>query len=225
MRAAHPEHEARDALRDQLREAARRELVRADPGRDRRRRRRRWRGVGFLVAVLLGATVTAGATDLISIGTPLPDTTSTQSRLADQNGGLGSLALKAPDPDGGLAWGVSTYTAPDGKDCALAGQVRGVSLGRVRAGQFRRYENGTTGACGNLSRMPMFSDSFRVEGGRPLTIIYGRVAAAQRLVSIDDDGRTRTVATGPGGAFLFVLGRALRPDSADLRDLHIRVGR
>jgi hypothetical protein len=213
-------------MRDQLREAARRELVRADPTRDRRRRsRRRWRGVGFLVAVLLGASVTAGATDLISIGAPLPDNTSTQPGLADHDGGVGSLVLKAPDPYGGLAWGISTYTAPDGKDCALAGQVRGVSLGRVRGGQFRRYENGTTGACGNLSRMPMFSDSLRIEGSRPRTILYGRTDASARFISIDDGGRRRRIATGPGGAFLFVLSRALRPDSSDLLDLDLRVAR
>jgi hypothetical protein len=213
---------AQNSVRDQLREAARRELGHADPTRDRRRRRR-WRGAGVLAAALLGATVAASATDLISVGAPLPDRSSNQPRFAPQGGsGLGRLVVKAPDPEAGLAWGVAIYTSNDGQDCAIAGQVRGVSLGRVRDGLFRPYAKGTTGACGRLARLPIWIDSLRIEGGRPRTIFYGR--ARGPVVSLDDDGRRRTFRTGPGGAFLVVVRGLVGPGGRDARAVHIRPG-
>jgi hypothetical protein len=221
MKAPDERRAAQNSVRDQLREAARREIVRADPGR-RRRNRRRWRGAGFLVAALLGVTVAAGAADLISVGAPLPDSGPSQPRYAPQGGsGVGRLVIKAPDPEAGLAWGVAIYTSGDGQDCAIAGQVRGVSLGQVRAGRFRPYEKGTTGACGRLDRMPIWIDFLRIAGSRPRTIVYGR--ARERVVSMNDRGQRRTVRTGPGGAFVFVL-RGVFPPGSALRDLDIRPG-
>lgn len=224
MKGPDPRRAAQDSVRDQLRAAARREL--AGPARQthaRRRFRRRWRGAGLAVIALLGVSVAAGATDLISVGEPLPDTTVNQPRYAPPGAGLAKLVVKAPDPDSGLAWGAGIYTSSTGQDCVIAGQVRGVSLGRVRDGRFRPYAKGTTGACGDLDRLPALIDVLSVDGRQPRTVVFGRAAGAARSVSINDDGTRRSAAPGPGGAFVFVLRGALSHDGLDFKALDLRV--
>ena len=219
MNAADPSRVAQDSLRDQLRDAARRELA-VIPRR--RRSKRRWRGAGLVVVALLGVSVAAGATDLISVGTPLPDRSMNAPRYAPGGGGQVELVIKASDPDAALGWGAGIYTSKDGQDCVLAGQVRGVSLGRERDGRFRPYEKGTTGACGHLDRLPILIDALTVRGPQPRTIVYGRARPTTRSVSLNDDGKRRSMRPGPGGAFLFVVRGNLTPNGTGLRDLDVR---
>ena len=221
MKAADPRRAAQDSIRDQLREAARREL----PARRRRRGWRRWRGPGVVVAALLGLSVAAGATDLISVGEPLPDTTLNAPRYAPTGDGVAKLVVKAPDPDSGIAWGAGIYTSREGQECVIAGQVRGVTLGRVRDGRFRPYERGTTGACGDLSRMPLFFDALRVEGSQPRTIIFGRARSSAHAISINDDGRRRSARLASGGTFLFVLRGTFSQDGHGFDHLDLRADR
>ncbi|HEY6887264.1 MAG TPA: hypothetical protein VI300_05765, partial [Solirubrobacter sp.] len=186
-----------------------------------RRSKWRWRGAGLVVLAALGVSVAAGATDLISVGAPLPDNSLRIPRYAPGGGGQVKLVLKAPDPDSELAWGAGIYASGAGQPCILAGQVRGVSLGRVREGRFRPYEPGTSGACGSR-HMRMFSDALTIRENPPRTILYGRAQPSVRSVSINDDGRRRSMRPGPGGAFLFVIRGAITANGTGLRDLDLR---
>jgi hypothetical protein len=219
MKAADRSRAAQDSIRDQLREAAQRELT-VSPRRGRWKWRRR--GAGLVVVALLGVSVAAGATDLISVGAPLPDTSLKVPRYAPGGGGQVKLVVKARDPDSDLPWGVGTYTSNEGQACALAGQVRGVSLGRVRDGRFSPYEKGTSGACGNLRHLRLFSDALTIRESPPRTILYGRAQPSVRAVSINDDGQRRSVRPGPDGAFLFVVRGVITGNQAGLRDLDLR---
>ncbi|MDA0160078.1 hypothetical protein OM076_07380 [Solirubrobacter ginsenosidimutans] len=219
MKTADPRRAAQDSIRDQLLEAARRDLAVAPR---RRRFSWRWRGAGLAVVALLGVSVAAGATDLISVGAPLPDGSVKVPRYAPRGGSQVKLVVKAPDPDSELAWGAGIYTSSGGQPCIIAGQVRGVSLGRVRDGRFRPYEQGTTGACGSLRHLRLFSDALTIRETPPRTILYGRAQPSVRSVSINDDGRRRSVRPGPGGAFLFVVRGLIRVNGTRLRDLDLR---
>ena len=103
----------------------------------------------------------------------------------------------------------------------IAGQVRGVSLGRVRDGRFRPYQKGTTGACGGR-HIRLFSDALTIREDPPRTILYGRVRPSVHSVSINDDGRRRSMRPGPGGAFLFVVRGVIKPNGTGHRDLDLR---
>jgi hypothetical protein len=219
MKAVDPRRVAQDSVRDQLREAARRELA----AHSRRRRSKwHWRGAGLAVLALLGVSVAAGATDLISVGEPLPDGSVKVPRYAPAGGGQVKLVIKAADPHSALAWGAGIYTSGGGQPCIIAGQVRGVSLGRVRDGRFRPYEKGTTGACGSLRHLRLFSDALTIRENPPRTILYGRAQPSVRSVSINDDGRRRAMRPGPGGAFLFVVRGLIVGSANGLRDLDLR---
>jgi hypothetical protein len=195
---------ARDLLRERLLEAARREEAQtARPARRRRRRRRRTIGLG--VAALLGAAVAAGAADLISTGEPVRDASHSGSQYEPAPAGAPVLVAKARDPDRNSTWGVGIYTGANGQTCAIAGQVRGVTLGRIENGRFRAYTSDSNGACGDLRRHPIFLDRLLVGGAHPRTIIYGRARASERTVVAESEGRPHSAPTARGGAFVFVF--------------------
>ncbi len=178
-------------LRESLREAAARDVA------ARRPRRWRRRGIGLLVAALFTGAAAAGAADLISSGEPVKE------QPADQRyESPGDLKLAVEADDTPLPWGVQVYTSSDGRTCALAGQVRGYSLGAIQKGVFHVYPKGRGGACGTLTNAQggFISAAF----GDDRTAVYGRVGAGASSVTLVVDGDPRTVPTGPGGAFLAV---------------------
>jgi hypothetical protein len=212
-----PPPSAKEQLRAQLMEAARREeALERQTARPRRRRRR---AIGLSVALVLAAGAAAGAAELISTGEPVPDKTLPQSKYRPLEPGAAQLVAKAPDPDGGSGWGVGIYTANNGDDCVIAGQVRGASLGVIRDGRFLPYKADSTGACGDLDRLPILIDRLGIDGPSPRTIVYGRTRRVDRYVIAESEGKTYRTRPARGGAFLFVF--AGRPSAADI---HTRVG-
>ena len=215
MNAPDERRAASEQLLDQLMEAARRDEALAQPPRRARRRRRR--ALGLLAAIVLGGAAAAGAADLISSGEPVPDRTLRGPRYDPAAKGSPDLAAKAGDAKGVGPWGVGIYTSAAGKDCAVAGQVRGVELGVIRNGTFHAYERGTSGACADLSRVGLFSDRLTIPGANPRTIIFGRTSHPKRMVSVTVDGETRSTRPARGGAFLFVYAGKLAPSETDVR--------
>jgi hypothetical protein len=197
-----PRRTASEQLLDQLMEAARRDEALHGPPRRARRRRR---ALGLLAAVLLGGAAAAGAAELISTGEPVRDRSASSPRYEPPAGRGPELVTKAPDSAGGAAWGVAVYTSGSGEDCALAGQVRGVELGVIRAGRFHPYARGTTGTCADLSRVRVMHDRLTITGAAPRTVVFGRTSKPERTVVVDVDGRTYSARPARGGAFVFVF--------------------
>lgn len=230
---------AQDSIRDQLVAAARRE---PDPSRTaqthlrdalvaagvreyggaaaaRRRRRRHRRTTGLVVVGLLGAAAAANATGLISVGEELPPLSDIPARPADGPAG-GEIVLTADDPKSDLDWGVSIYTARDGSECMLAGQVRTGRLGLERDGVFRPYSERQPASCGDLKVLPQMIDQLVIESGTPRTLIFGRTRAPDTPVGfrLKRTGEERTVRSSRGGAFLFVYDGRLHPSELELLD-------
>jgi hypothetical protein len=210
-----PSRAAHDALREQLVEAARRELAAASP---RPRRRWRWRSLGLVLGATFGLAAAAGAGGLISTGEPVKDRTFPNGEYRPAQ--PPQLAIKASDPAAEAPWGVAIYTAANGQSCALLGQVRGVSVGVIQDGRFHPFEAGTTGMCGSLKRLPQITDMTHVGGPHPRTIVWGRAKAGARAMVVTVDGRRRVAPVGHGGAFLFVLSGRYTPE--DFRTLRTR---
>jgi len=179
-------------LREHLREAARRDIE-AERARVRRVRRR---STAFLAAVLLGGAAAATAAELISVGEPVPDTRQGFDAYRAAQGGAMTPVVTAQS-DSEYPFGVAIYTAKNGQRCAVAGEARGSSLGRVRGDTFRPYDATQAGACGGTR---LFHSAIDI-GDR--TLLFGRAKPGARTVTFE--GRTDPV--GPGGAFLFVLER------------------
>jgi hypothetical protein len=188
-------------LRESLREAAARDIAAHKP------RRRRRRGIGLLVAALFAGAAAAGAADLISSGEPVKEQPPDRRYEPATPPQIDAIAHDTP-----AAWGVQVYESADGKTCALAGQIRGASLGKVDAkGVFHSYPDKRSGACGTLTNKQggFISQSFGVDR----TAIYGRVRAGASSVTVVVDGESKTAPTGPGGGFLFVYkGRVFPSD-------------
>lgn len=196
---------AQDAVRDQLVAAALAE---------RPRRRRRTTAAIAATVALLGATAVAEATGLIGMGEPIeslvpPKDAEQLKRYRAQDGV--TVAATTTDPGYHYGWGVGIYTSAEGKDCVIAGNVVGNALGRERDGRFHRYGKGVAGSCGDLDRLPLMSDSLRIHGEHPRTLVYGRTAQAGRRVVFEHRGVRRAASTGAGGAFLVVFDGVLGP--------------
>jgi hypothetical protein len=188
-------------LRESLREAARRDVAARGP------RRRRRRGLAVLAVVLLGGTAVAGAADLISSGEPLRDERAVPQRYHPST----ALQLSVKAKDQPLDWGVGVYTSRNGDECALAGRLRGVTLGELRGGVFRPYPAGRPGACGRTDTPTgAFADLIRRDGR---TLAYGRARPGARSVIITVDGRPHKARTGAGGAFVLVFKGSVTPSS------------
>jgi hypothetical protein len=189
---------AMNELRERLREAARRDIE-AERARTRRRRRR---ATGFLALALLGGAAAAGAADLISIGEPVRDTRREQADYRPANPNALQLAVTAPS-GGKVPFGVGIYDAKNGQRCAVAGQVRGNTLGRVEGGTFRPFEIGhVLGACSGAQQPSWTSADV---AGR--TLVFGRAKPGARVVHARVGRESRAAPTGRGGAFLFVYDR------------------
>jgi hypothetical protein len=212
MSAPDPPRSARDQLLDQLMAAARREEASERPPRRRRRRR----GLALVIALGLGAAAAAGAAELISTGAPVGNRSLSDPRFQPAPAGAPELVAKAPDPRTGTTWGVGVYTSAAGRDCAVAGEVRGLTLGVVRDGRFHAYVRGTSGACASDDKLPLTFDRL-TPPGPPRTIVYGRTRRPDRTVVVEVDGKTYSTRPARGGAFLFVFDGRLAPDQAGPR--------
>jgi hypothetical protein len=183
-------------LRENLREAARRDVAARRPARRRRR------GIALLAALLLGGAAAAGAADLISAGDPVSGGHDARVPPKYRPGALPQLAVKAKDTP--LDWGVGVYTSKDGTQCAIVGRVRGVQLGVLDKGVFHAFPPGRSGACGieDKGSGTLVVDVARREGR---TLVFGRTRPGARSITFRIDGRSYPARTGLGGAFVLVF--------------------
>ena len=184
---------ALDELREGLREAASRDVE----ANRTRSRRRRWQATGLLVLALLGGGAAATATDLISVGEPVPDALPQGAKYRPAAGERRQITVTT-SAGAELPFGVAVYDATNGDRCALAGMIRGVQIGKLSGNEVRPYPADRPGACRGGGRM--FLDWVTV-GGRAL--LYGRASTGTRAVRLRQLGKEFRV--GPDGAFLFVF--------------------
>ena len=137
------------------------ELALADPARDARlepaaaerilqqlrqapqsppaRHGRRWRGRGLLMAativlLLVAATVALAAAGVFRTGSPVQPSTRPQAGVGEGvpvRGRSELLALRVPDPEGGLPWGLRIVHTTRGLVCLQVGRVSGDQLGEL----------------------------------------------------------------------------------------------
>ncbi len=201
---------AQNAVRDQLVAAVLAE---------RPRRRRRRTITLAVVAALLGATAVAEATRLIGVGEPVERLIprSEQEQLERYRAPHGAtVAVTLPDPDYRYGWGASYYTTAKGEDCVLAGNVLGNQLGLQRGERFHPYGPEVIGACGDLQRLGLMSDTLRMTGEHPRTLLFGRTTTPGRPPVYRYRGRPHRATVGPGGTFLVVFDGVLESEAITL---------
>jgi len=187
-------------LGDHLRVAAHREHARPAPSWHRLPRR----GLALAAALVVVGAGGAVAAGLISVGKPASDQRDLPATLRPTSE-TRTIAVTASDPARRLPWAVATYTARDGRDCALLGQAQLGTLGELTDGTFHPYAADRPGACGQLDRAPLFFATAHSADMPLRTLVIGRVRPGVTSVDIRDPDTTHTVKTGPAGAFLAVL--------------------
>jgi hypothetical protein len=190
---------ALEQLRENLREAARRDIE-AERARTRRRKRR---ATGLIAIALLGGAGAATAGQLISVGEPAEEAARDfEGPEYDQLRSTGPAAVRvvmtADAGAGRLPFGLGLYTAPNGQRCAHVGQVNRNALGVVEDGKWRPYSERKGLCTGRTSSST--ADDF---GDR--TVVYGLAARDVRRVRVR--GLAEWKAVGPEGAFMFVFER------------------
>jgi hypothetical protein len=193
-----------DAMRDQFRAAAARDIAaQAAPKRSRWSRWWSGRTVFIGVVAVAGAAGLATAGDLISVGEPKPEIEGRSPRYAPSS--TPQITVQAP-PEAGreLPFGVAVYTAKNGTNCALAGEVRGDQVGLIEGGVFRPYADNFAGACSDPEIGPGVRSEIEIDNHLLLFGRAGDEVAKVRMTRTHGD-EAQTVSVGGGGAYLFVF--------------------
>jgi hypothetical protein len=198
---------ALDELRENLREAAARDVA---ARRVRRRRRRRLSGA--VVALLAGGAAAAGAADLIAVGDPVADTRTLSNAYKPPRDALRpTILVRAKAPGAKLPYGLGAYTANNGKRCLIPGVLLGYTLGAVDGNEFKPFKQGRVGSCNTPGRL---NQDLWHDHGR--TILFGVASAAKPRAVVVVGGRTYTPPPGPERAFLLVF-----DDDLDLQEIDV----
>jgi hypothetical protein len=191
-------------LREQLREAAARDIE-VDSRVQQRLRRGRWRR-WLIVAV--AALVSAGGVavaqrvfDREGPDTP-PDRIQKRVGAAADPGVVTASATR--DPGSGPPWALRVFTNPAGLECVAVGRLRGGAIGTYDAARtFHKLPVDVAGACESVDRSGLLV-TISVRGlPEPRTIVYG-LAREYGLVRVTIAGETRTLRPGPFGTFIDV---------------------
>lgn len=201
-----------DELGDALDTAFQRDVQR---GRRRRRRgrRRTLRSVAIAVILLLLLAAAAAAGTLwVLRGSPIPSPAErdVQPTMRPLAGSQHVLALRAPDPAGGPAWGMRVGRSQTGMTCTTVGQVVDSVLGIVGLdGRFRALPEGVLDSCGQEQR-----DAAALIGARVFdakrhedvrTVVNGVGGPALRSATLLTATGRQPIAVGEGGAFLVAV--------------------
>lgn len=200
-------------LRDQLREAAARdiEIERRVAQRVHRGRRHRWLPVVIsTIVAYAGVAIAQRGPDREGPARPLDrDLPPVIATGADADFVATSVTA---DPYGGPPWALRVFTNPAGMDCVALGRALGAVLGTYDASHtFRPLPPRVSGACDRVGHSGMLVVVQRRVSPQPRTIVYG-LARDGQPVRITIARTTHTVAPGGLGSFIDV-----RPGLADLR--------
>jgi hypothetical protein len=205
------------------------------------RRHARWsqRRIAVLALALLAVAGTAAyaAVRVIDVGAPVPRypgraANGPLSRLVPGSSRL--VAVRAPDPSGGLPWGIRVFRARSGVTCVQVGRVLDGRIGVI--GSDRRFHElpaqpALAQACGRrdaaghlfydgLAGPPTSSADPRGRGGQPRDVVWGFAGPLARRVTVTVAGRRlmQRVRAADDGAYLFVL--AGRPARASIETVY-----
>jgi hypothetical protein len=205
------------------------------------RRRAPWsrRRIAVLALALLPVAATAAyaAVRAIEVGTPVPrypgrGANGPLSQLVPGSSRL--VAVRAPDPAGGLPLGIRVFRVRSGVTCVQVGRVLDGRVGVI--GADRRFhalpaQPALAEACGSrdaaghlfydgLVGPPTASADPRGSGGAPRDVVWGFAGPLARTATVTIAGRrlTQHVRAADDGAYLVVL--AGRPARASIETVY-----
>ncbi|MEA2223518.1 MAG: hypothetical protein QOH83_1894 [Solirubrobacteraceae bacterium] len=191
-------------LRDELRDAAARdiEIDRRVQQRIRRGRWRRWLIVAVAALVSAGGVAVAQRVfDREGRDTP-PDRIQKRVGAAADPGVV--TASATPDPRFGPPWALRVFTNPAGLECVAVGRLRNGALGRYDAMRtFHKLPADVAGACEPVARSGLLVTIQLRASPDPRTIVYG-LAREYGPVRVTIAGKARTLRPGPFGTFIDV---------------------
>lgn len=207
-----------DDLRDQLREAAARDIAIESQvearvaDRVRGGRRRRW------LLVTLGALVTFGGVavaerTLDRVGPDLPADTLPRDIVPASDQGVVTSSAVA-DSGGGPPWALRVFTNRSGQDCVVLGRLMSGRLGTYdQTRTFRALPRHVGGVCDQLAGTGLLVAVQRRGVAPQRTIVFG-LARDRQPVRVTVGGVTRTVTPGGLGTFIDVRDEVDRHDRA-----------
>jgi len=191
-------------LREELREAAARDIE-IDSRVQQRLRRGRWRR-WLIVAV--AALVSAGG---VAVAQRVFDRKGPDEPGDRIQKGVGPAAdpgvvtaSATPDPGSGPSWALRVFTNPAGLECVAVGRLLGGAIGTYDAARtFRKLPADVSGACEPVGRSGLLVTISLRGNPEPRTIVYG-LAREYGLVRVTIAGKARTLRPGPFGTFIDV---------------------
>jgi len=197
-------------LREELREAAARDIE-IDSRVQHRLRRGRWRRwLIVAVAALVSAGGVAVAQRVFDRKGPDAGPDRIQKRVAPAADPGVVTASATPDPRSGPPWALRVFTNPAGLECVAVGRLLGGAIGRYDAARtFHKLPADVVGACESVGRSGLLVTISLRGSPEPRTIVYG-LAREYGLVRVTIAGKVHTLRPGPFGTFIDV--RAGLPD-------------
>ena len=197
-----------DDLRDQLREAAARDIAIESAvearvaARGRSGRRRQWLLVTLAALVTFGGVAVAERAINRTGPDVAPDIIPRDVAPASGEGIVTNSA--AADPGGGPPWAVRVFTNAAGLDCGAVGRLLNGRLGTYdQSRTFRALPARVSGVCEPLATTGLLAAAQRHALAPSRTIIFG-MARDRRPVRVTMAGETRTITPGGLGTFVDV---------------------
>lgn len=166
---------------------------------DRRAHRKRLAALGALGVALVGCGAGGAAYALKEGGPARP-----LPGIPEPDAPVGSVRLGTivKDPGGALPWTVRAYRAASGRVCIAAGQIMRGRFGTADGDVFRSLPLRSRGVCVTIS-----SDRLAtvVDRGRARTVVYGIAGAGVRHVELRTRDRERRLPVGAYGSFITVV--------------------
>jgi hypothetical protein len=191
-------------LREELREAAARDIE-IDSRVQQRLRRGRWRRwLIVAVAALVSAGGVAVAQRVFDRKGPDEPGDRIQKRVGPAADPGVITASATPDPRSGPSWALRVFTNPAGLECVAVGRLVNGALGRYDAMRtFHKLPADVAGACESVARSGLLATVQRRPSPDPRTIVYG-LAREYGPVRVTIAGNARTLRPGPFGTFIDV---------------------
>jgi hypothetical protein len=191
-------------LREELREAAARDIE-IDSRVQQRLRRGRWRR-WLIVAV--AALVSAGGVAVAQRVFDRKGPDEPRDRIQTSVGPAADpgvvTASATPDPSSGPSWALRVFTNPAGLECVAVGRLLGGAIGRYDAARtFHKLPADVAGACEQVAHSGLLVTATLRGHPEPRTVVYG-LAREYAPVRVTIAGTAHTLRPGPFGTFIDV---------------------